>query len=357
MLRFLGERERGRVTPAMLRLAECTRETFAIELSLHTRVRRLHRQGVWALDCDPVEGRYLLSTGGDGHVYLYDLGARDGGTIGSLRGTASRPRHTAGGTGVRWFPWDTGLFTTSSLDETIKAWDTNAFRPVVSFAIGARVFTHAFSPVATSHNLLAAGCRDPAVRLCDVRTGASTHSLMGHTGGVYAVAWAPLSEHVLATGSADRTIRLWDIRGAGKRQCLQTFDQLNVSRTTRSFAERTATTSTAHDGTVNGLQFTPDGLQLLSTSTDGHVRLWSVFDGTNLLVWSLCICATSLAHTRARTAAGQLRRLHQQQPAHGVLCPRAALGPVPAVPPAQRQQHCRVPCARGRRTGAAARAL
>jgi len=60
MLRFVGDRQRGAVRPDVFRLAESTRETFALDLSMRKRFRRKHaveKGGVWALDCDPVEGR------------------------------------------------------------------------------------------------------------------------------------------------------------------------------------------------------------------------------------------------------------------------------------------------------------
>ena len=43
-------------------------------------------------------------------------------------------------------------------------------------------------------------------------------------------------------------------------------------------------TSTAHDGYVNGLCFTHDGLFLLSYGTDHRLRLWNTYDGTNEMV-------------------------------------------------------------------------
>jgi DNA excision repair protein ERCC-8 len=40
----------------------------------------------------------------------------------------------------------------------------------------------------------------------------------------------------------------------------------------------------AHDGTVNGLLFTPDGNSLLSTGTDNRMRCWNTATGMNTLV-------------------------------------------------------------------------
>lgn len=42
--------------------------------------------------------------------------------------------------------------------------------------------------------------------------------------------------------------------------------------------------NTAHDGRVNGLCFTGDGLYLLTTGTDDHMRLWNSATGENTLV-------------------------------------------------------------------------
>lgn len=42
--------------------------------------------------------------------------------------------------------------------------------------------------------------------------------------------------------------------------------------------------STAHDGSVNGLTFLPDGLHLLSLGTDENLRLWDTQTGRNKLV-------------------------------------------------------------------------
>ena len=37
-------------------------------------------------------------------------------------------RHKYAVTSVSWFPFDTGMFVTSSYDTTIKVWDTNEMK-------------------------------------------------------------------------------------------------------------------------------------------------------------------------------------------------------------------------------------
>ena len=56
MLRFVHDREGGRAPPAQVRLAECTRRMFALDLGT-ARIASPHRQAVVTLDIDPIQGR------------------------------------------------------------------------------------------------------------------------------------------------------------------------------------------------------------------------------------------------------------------------------------------------------------
>ena len=79
------------------------------------------------------------------------------------------------------------------------------------------------------------------------------HSLEGHTGNVYAMAFAPDGK-TLATAGLENGVLLWDV-GAGKKQVT-----LPLSR---------------DEGRVACLAFSPDGTTLASASRSGHLRLWS----------------------------------------------------------------------------------
>ncbi|XP_074185013.1 DNA excision repair protein ERCC-8 isoform X3 [Rhinolophus sinicus] len=178
---------------------------------------------------------------------------------------------------VQWYPHDTGMFTSSSFDKTLKVWDTNTLQAADVFNFEETVYSHHMSPVATKHCLVAVGTRGPKVQLCDLKSGSCTHILQGHRQEILAVSWSPRSEYVLATASADSRVKLWDVRRASG--CLITLDQYNG---TKSQAVESA--NTAHNGKVNGLCFTSDGLHLLTTGTDNRMRLWNSSNGENTLV-------------------------------------------------------------------------
>jgi len=59
---------------------------------------------------------------------------------------------------VSWYPTDTGMFASSSMDSTVKVWDTNAVDTACTFHIGERVYCIAMSPVARAHALIAGVC-------------------------------------------------------------------------------------------------------------------------------------------------------------------------------------------------------
>uniref|UniRef100_A0A8C0FTN6 DNA excision repair protein ERCC-8 n=1 Tax=Bubo bubo TaxID=30461 RepID=A0A8C0FTN6_BUBBB len=179
---------------------------------------------------------------------------------------------------VQWYPHDTGMFTSSSFDKTLKIWDTNVLQPVDTFSFDGTVYSHHMSPVATKHTLIAVGTKSPKVQLCDLKSGSCCHILQGHKQEVLAVSWSPRHEYVLATASADSRVKLWDVRRASG--CLSTLDQHNGEKSQAS----SEAANTAHDGRVNGLCYTSDGLYLLTIGTDHRMRLWNSSTGENTLV-------------------------------------------------------------------------
>ncbi|GJP48469.1 hypothetical protein CLOM_g7747 [Closterium sp. NIES-68] len=123
--------------------------------------------------------------------------------------------HSLAVAGVAWYPVDTGLFLSGSLDGLVKLWDTHSLQSLLSFRMPGRVADVAMSHVQGAPALAAAACADGNVRLCDVASGAATHMLHGDSGAITCVSWSPSSPFHLASGSSAGAIRIWDIRRPG----------------------------------------------------------------------------------------------------------------------------------------------
>ena len=54
----------------------------------------------------------------------------------------------------------------------------------MDFKMPGKVHGVSMSSIATSHMLIAAGSSDVQVRLCDISSGAFTHTLAGHRGEI-----------------------------------------------------------------------------------------------------------------------------------------------------------------------------
>lgn len=177
------------------------------------------------------------------------------------------------------------------------------------------MYTCAMSVMAAGQSLVAVGTTGTAVRLIDPLSGSVTHTLVGHTAGVMALAWSPREQHTLVTGGADGVVRaaddhektvvvltahrflaahgaptlppyaqvlVWDVRRAG------VLDAFDPDRTTkvppggrpggRLGGRRSTRFPSAHAGVVTGLCSTPDGSHWVTGGTDNRVRLWDGID-------------------------------------------------------------------------------
>jgi WD40 repeat protein len=102
---------------------------------------------------------------------------------------------------------------------------------------------------------LASGSCDNIIRVWNIAEGASTLTIDGHTGWVWAVAFSA-NGHIIASGSDDKTVRLWNAATGTLRQTLE-----------------------GHSGWVRSVAFSANSQIVASGSNDKTVRLWDITTG------------------------------------------------------------------------------
>ncbi|PMD44382.1 WD40 repeat-like protein [Hyaloscypha variabilis F] len=246
-----------------------------------------HQAGVNALALD-IESRVLISGGADSSIKAWDLEELTLGSKYTFRPTGVVPRtasaHKFGITHLSFYPFDSAAFLSSSYDHHLKLYATETLAVNADFDLSSIIYTHALSPIA-SHVLVACATQHPAVRLVDLRTGSSIHSLAGHNGALLSLAWSPALEHVLASGGIDGTARLWDIRkSSGALGVLNMEDSTGITGTDgMGRGARARGGGKAHSAAVNGITWTDDGSYLITAGLDERIRVWDAATGANTL--------------------------------------------------------------------------
>lgn len=257
-----------------------------------------------SLSLETNDYQYFLSSCADSSIKLWDLKSQDAqesarevlpyevdqydnfdydNPISTFSNVATVPRKTAHKFGVsciQWWPFDTGMFVSSSFDHTVKIWDTNALTPVHSFNLDNRVYSfdicgHSTNGV-TASALVAVASDQPFLRLLDLRASSSAHTLHGHKGKTLCVKWHPQNPNLLASGGFDGEVKVWDIRRS--KSCLCRLDMLRTNTADLSLSSNNLTNASvkAHLGPVNGLVWDQLGGTLYTTGNDDKVRVWDM---------------------------------------------------------------------------------
>ncbi|MEW6744852.1 MAG: protein kinase [Planctomycetota bacterium] len=156
--------------------------------------------------------------------------------------------------------------------------------------------------------LVVTACRDRAVRILDVETGAEVAVLEGHESSVVCARFSSDGERVVSA-SQDGTARIWNVVRRETMATLRDRDAVlsasfdregkrvvtsSLSGTARIWDARTGVvlaTLEGHEAAVLTASFDHDGRRVVTASKDGTARVWDATKGTLLVV------LTADAHT------------------------------------------------------------
>ncbi|XP_040014303.1 U4/U6 small nuclear ribonucleoprotein Prp4 [Xiphias gladius] len=224
----------------------------------------------------------LASCAADGSVKLWNLESDE--PVADIEGHGERVSR------VSWHPSGRFLGTTC-YDNSWRLWDLEVQEEILHQEGHSKgVHDLHFHP---DGSLAATGGLDAFGRVWDLRTGRCVVFLEGHLKEIYSLHFSPNGYH-LATGSGDNTCKVWELRN---RKCLYTvpahqnlLSAVRFQPTDGHFLLTGAYDNTAkvwshpgwtplktlagHEGKVMGVDVSPDGKLIATSSFDRTFKLW-----------------------------------------------------------------------------------
>ncbi|XP_061589529.1 U4/U6 small nuclear ribonucleoprotein Prp4 [Cololabis saira] len=224
----------------------------------------------------------LASCAADGSVKLWNLESDE--PVADIEGHSDRVSR------VTWHPSGRFLGTTC-YDNSWRLWDLEVQEEILHQEGHSKgVHDMSFHP---DGSLVATGGLDAFGRVWDLRTGRCVVFLEGHLKEIYSLHFSPNGHH-LATGSGDHTCKVWELRN---RKCLYTvpahqnlLSAVRFQPTDGHFLLTGAYDNTAkvwshpgwmplktlagHEGKVMGVDVSPDGKLIATSSFDRTFKLW-----------------------------------------------------------------------------------
>jgi WD40 repeat protein len=216
-----------------------------------------HRTVVRGLAFAP-DGRTLASGGEDGDIHFWDVTA-DGMAL-RHRGKIARGHGDAVITDVAFAPDGLALASAGG-DGTIRVWDPQTLRLLHTLKGHTGLVYHIAFNSTGEGPLLASASHDGTVRLWGRNTYQEQAVLPAGSGWVHAVAFAPDGQTV-AAAYASKCVKLWNVATRTERHHLG------------GFADRVA-----------AVAFAPDGKSLVTGDVSRAVQRWDAVTGDKL--WSL----------------------------------------------------------------------
>ncbi len=202
--------------------------------------------------------------------------------------------HTGGVDSVAFRP-DGKQIASASFDGTVRIWDVASGKTIHTLeGHGRRVESVAFSP--DGKRIASAGA-DQTVKVWDTDSGKVALTLEGHTDEVTSVAFSP-DGRSLASASRDRTVKVWDAATGKVALTLKGHADEVTSVAFSPVGHRIASASRdetvkiwdlpgsqetralkGHSGWVLSVAFSPDGKHIASAGSDQSVKVWDCETG------------------------------------------------------------------------------
>ena len=151
----------------------------------------------------------------------------------------------------------TGELVLGTCERTIKIFHNNI---CIKSLIGHTSSVYCISVFKNNFDLIVSGSNDKKIKIWNIRTQECMQTLCGHIFWVSCLLALPNGE--LVSGSADKTIKVW----------MHALNDEEIVGECRK-------TLIGHTSCVSSLILSPKGEEIISSSADQTIKIWSLYDG------------------------------------------------------------------------------